>query len=232
MSVLQRSLPLNDQKIILKEFETNWEDMEKGMQDDIQLYDLSVSRSDFKVCDDVLPVIVYLAGYCSYAVVKKMKCNHCKDLVTCADGEIPDSHNYIDAVSRGSLMHPDAITTNVVMYNYIIINKLTRHPHFLQTVNQRKVANKITLNALADDDGYFPVDSCDAGHSAERIVHMIVWASTNALINNYCSKENNNLIANKVNSGKKRKLETLTQATKKQSTGSVTNTVCSRNIIL
>ena len=30
----------------------------------------------------VLPVILYLAGYCCYVVFKKIKCNSCKDLIS------------------------------------------------------------------------------------------------------------------------------------------------------
>ena len=213
MSVLQRNLPLNDQKVVLKSFETNWDGMEKALQSDILSYNITVSESDIEKCKDVLPVIVYLAGYCCFAIFKKMKCKYCRNLVTCGndDEEMPDSHSYIDAVSRGSLMHPDTATTNIVMYNYIVINRLTKHPHFLQNANQRNIASHITLNNLADDDALLPFDCCDAHHSSEKIERMIVWASTNTLLNNFCSKENNILAANKANLGKKRKLDTLTK---------------------
>ena len=144
---------------------------------------------------------------------------HCKDLITCANEDMSESHNYIDAVNRGSLMHPDSVTTNIVMYNYIIIEKLTKQPHFLHTLNQRRTACKITLDILVNDEINFPMELCEGGHNLEKIVNMIVWASTNTLFNNYCSKENNILAANKANAGKKRKLETLTQSKsgKKQS---------------
>lgn len=113
-------------------------------------------------------------------------------------------------------MHPDVVTTNIVMYNYIVINKMTKHPNFHQLSNQRIAATTITFNILADEDALFPEDLCASGHSTEEVTKKILWASTNAMLNNYCSKENNCLAENKmVMTGKKRKLETLTKPVKK-----------------
>lgn len=93
---------------------------------------------------------------------------------------------------------------------------MTQNPHFDKLTNQRIAATTITLNILADDDALFPVDLCESGHHTEELEKKNVWASTNALLNNYCSKENNCLAANKMrNSDKKRKLETLTKSGKK-----------------
>lgn len=221
MSVLQRSLPVHNQRVILKHFETNWEDMERNSHlGDMEKFCITVSESDITQCQKVLPVIVFLAGYCCYAVFKKTRCNDCKSLVTCSsDDDLPESHNYIDGISRGSLMHPDPVTTRIVMYNYIVINKMAQDPQFHKIINQRIVASEVTLNILADDDALLPEDSCHAGHNTEKIEKMIVWASTNALMNNYCSKENNAIAERKTtNTGKKRKLETLSNsATEKSS---------------
>ena len=38
---------------------------------------------------------------------------------------------------------------------------------------------------------FFYVDTCGEGHSIEKIQRMFVWSSTNAPLNNFCSKENN-----------------------------------------
>ena len=70
MSLLQKNLPFHDQKVVLKDFHTNWDDMDV-LHGDEQLHDVSVSSSDFQKCNDVLPVIVYLAGYCCIAIFKK-----------------------------------------------------------------------------------------------------------------------------------------------------------------
>lgn len=107
-------------------------------------------------------------------------------------------------------MHPNPITTDIVMYNYIIINKMAKDPYFHKVSNQRLLASSVTLKILGDHDALLPVDSCHAGHSGDTIEKWVIWASTNALLNNYCSKENNLLAETKAsNTGKKRKLETL-----------------------
>lgn len=191
--------------------ETNWEGLEN--QDNLRVEDLGlldVTREDTEKCKDVLAVITYLAGYCCYAVCKKMKCLFCKDIVTCTDlaDTLPENHSYIQGLSRGSLLYPDDITTNIVMYNYIIINKLAKNPLFIHSMNQRNLATELTLNALAEDDALFHSDVCGGGHSTEKVEKMIIWASTNALLNNFCARENNSIVANK-DVQKNRKLKTL-----------------------
>lgn len=140
-----------------------------------------------------------------------MKCSFCKDIITCTDSveNIPDNHIYIKGISRGSLLYPDDIVVNTILYNYIVINKLTQHPEFLKSANQRNVATQISMDVLVDADIFFQNDCCDAAHSTQKIIKMLVWASSNALLNNYCTKENDAINQNK-KSGKKRKLQTLT----------------------
>ncbi len=148
MSVLQLSLPLNNQNVNLKNFdETNWDDMERNCKLDLHKITIDVSENDIKRCKEFLPVVTYLAGYCCYAVYKKLKCNFCKDLITCKESEdtfLPDNHNYIQGISRGSLMYPNNCTTNIVLYNYILITKLTKHNFFHHSVNQRNLAMDIS----------------------------------------------------------------------------------------
>ena len=62
-------------------------------------------------------------------------------------------------------------------------------------MNQRKLSMYITLDVLANDELLFHLVSCDEGHSIEKIKNkkMIVWSSSNALSNNFCSTENHNI---------------------------------------
>ena len=85
-------------------------------------------------------VITYLAGYCCLAVSKKMKCEFCKDLLSNNEDihSLPDNHNYIQGISRDALLYPDDSVVNIVMYNYIVITKLTKYSEFAKSVNQRK----------------------------------------------------------------------------------------------
>ena len=69
------------------------------------------------------------------------------------------------------------------------------------------------LSILKEDEAHFQLEQCENGHQLEKIERMIVWASTNSLLNNYCQRENDSIHAKKVNgfSEKKRKLKTLTK---------------------
>ena len=67
-------------------------------------------------CREVLPVIVYLAGYCCYVVFKKIKYDSCKDLISGSDNleEIPEINSYFfvgGGINRGSLfLYPNDTT--------------------------------------------------------------------------------------------------------------------------
>ena len=172
-SVLKQSLPFHNQNVVLKNFEvTNWEELKKCEQLDLCVcnLDVSVCEKGIDNCNDILLVMVYLAGYCCFAVLKKLKCNSCRSMITCSDTgeEIPESHSYTDRISRWSLLHPASITASIIMYNYIVINKLLELPVFCNATNQGTLAKEMTLIALADDDAFFPQESCDSDHNTER----------------------------------------------------------------
>ena len=110
----------------------------------------------------------------------------------------PDINSYFQGINRGSLLYPNDVTTNLVLYNYIVINELVKNPSFLHSMNQRKLSMYITMDVLANDELLFHVDSCGEGHSIEKIEKMIVWSSSNALFNNLCRKENDNITCKKL----------------------------------
>lgn len=216
MSVLKLCLPINDKKVILSNLdEINYENVKEDEVTEIgSCYaNLDVSKEDIDMCEEVMPVIVYLAGYCCHSVLKKMKCNACRDMITCVNSgeDVLENHSYIAGINRGSLIYPDSVTANMVMYNYIVIQKLVQLPAFRNAVSQRNVATQLTLSALTDADLLFASDMCDNGHSTEKIEYMVVYSSTNAILNNYCNKVNNITTTNRLNKnvGTKRKLQTL-----------------------
>ena len=118
--------------------------------------------------------------------------------------EIPEINSYFQSINRGSLLYPNDTT---VLYNYVIIEKLIKIILFFHSVNQKKLAMLKTLNVLVDYELLFNVDTCDEGYNIEKIQRMFVWSSTNTLLNNFCSKENNNITSKKLS--KKRKLQTF-----------------------
>ena len=145
-------------------------------------------------------------------MVKKIKCDYCKDLLTCHEDieNLAENNLYIQGISRGALLYPDDAVVNIVLYNYIVITKLIEKPEFTKSLYQRNLATEISLNVLLDNDAFLPLNNCENGHCIGKIQKMILWASTNALLNNFCSRENDRLVAEKSEkSGKKRKIQTL-----------------------
>ena len=69
---------------------------------------VDVKEDDVK-CREVLPVILYLVGYCCHAVFKKIKYNCCKDLISRRDNveEIPEINSYFQGINRGSHLYPN-----------------------------------------------------------------------------------------------------------------------------
>ena len=193
-----------DTKFFLEE--PNWDEMAGQQGLNIYKFDVDVSDKDIKECKKVIPIIYYLAGYCCYAVFKKNKCTSCKALITGAGSEIPEINSYFQGINRGSLLQPNDITANFILYNYVVINKLTKDASFLRVENHRKIAMHITLDILAESDFLFHIDTCDEGHNMEKIEKMLLWSSTNSLLNNFCNKENDS-ITNKKTLNKRRKLQ-------------------------
>ena len=105
--------------------------------------------------------------------------------------EISEINSYFQVINRGSLLYPNDTTINFVLYNFVVIDKLEKNHSFLHSVNQRKLAMHIILNVLADYELLFNVDTCDEDYNIEKIQRMFVWSSTNALLNNFCNRENN-----------------------------------------
>ena len=67
LSVLKLSLQLNKQyiKIDLKNLEDpNWDEVTEKQKLDVNKFIIDVKEDDLNKCREVLPVILYFAGYC------------------------------------------------------------------------------------------------------------------------------------------------------------------------
>ena len=143
-SVLKLSLPLNQQyiKIDLKNLqESNWDEVTEKQKLDVYKFKIDVKEDDVNKCRDILSIIVYLVGYCCYAVFKKIKCNSCKNLISWRDNveEIPEMYSYFQGINRVSHLYPNDTTTNFVLHYYVVIGKLIKNNSFPHSVNQRKL---------------------------------------------------------------------------------------------
>lgn len=101
LSVLK--LTMNNSSISLSDFSIDWEDCDSGECNVVHILE-PLTIDDVSSTDGVLPVVVYVAGYCCYSICKKLSCSDCKTLLTCAEGNVDELHNsYIQGISRGSL---------------------------------------------------------------------------------------------------------------------------------
>ena len=132
------------------------------MNNGIEL-DFSVMSHDLNETDEDLPLIIYIAGYCCYSVIKKLKC-YCKDILVLYDlDDLPSAYDYLKSVDRGHLLYPSNISQTAVKQNLIIFNHLSQNSSFLNTMNKRNILVNLTLESLVSEEGVY--DECLNGHS-------------------------------------------------------------------
>ncbi|GBM48822.1 hypothetical protein AVEN_18756-1, partial [Araneus ventricosus] len=173
--------------------------------------DIEVSNSDIDKVADSLPVITYLAGYCSHSAHKNVKCYKCrKKLLTDKEMDV-DNFKLIKSCDRGGLLYPSEFVTNIVLHIYIVTQKLISEKYelqFLKVQNQRNLVMKLVEELLMSKDMWdFSVCSC--GYTFEKVIAKIMKSATNTLLNNYCKIKNDKQKGSKTK--KKRKLETLSE---------------------
>lgn len=145
-------------------------------------------------------------------LLKKLKCALCKDkLVVEKVMDTDTSHRLIRNLDRGGLLYPQTEVVNAVLYNYIIVKKLISKDYekcFSNVTSQRLVAINLTVNVLSERECFSTWDDSEIHHSSEEVIKMVIWASTNTLLNNYCKLKNDLCCSNRKTS-KKRKLATV-----------------------
>ncbi|KAL3181048.1 hypothetical protein MRX96_037108 [Rhipicephalus microplus] len=105
---------------------------------------------------DVIPVLVYVAGYCIYSTLRRLKCEKCRDVLT-IDKEVTVSvedpkYELVKELDRGGLVHPSIFAVNAVAHSYAVVEELSRRDDFLTIPNQRQVATDLTVDLLTEDE--------------------------------------------------------------------------------
>lgn len=180
-------------------------------------FDLIYTEEDFNMIQPQLPIFTYLAGYCARVVLKRVKCDICKKFLVLDKhlnfANLEENFNFIKNVDRGGLLYPHSDLVNVIMLNYITINKLisTNHENkFLKCKAQRELVICLTLNTVEEHDFFLSEFYCPSlKHTDFNILRLLIKTSTNIFLNNYMKKKNN-IISINSDGKKRRKLETLT----------------------
>lgn len=169
-------------------------------------FDITVTDSDIEKKSSRLPAVTYVAGYCAHAALKKLLCASCRDNLVIEGAEVGIEENaLIASMTRGGLKFPQAVVVNAVLVTEIVLDKL-RSPQFsaqFLSLPKQKEALVALVSAVLDD--VEDLDVCDYGHTPHEVMHIVLSAATNTMLNNLCKVENNKLIAKKG----KRKLETV-----------------------
>ncbi|XP_055928711.1 uncharacterized protein LOC129959843 [Argiope bruennichi] len=137
----------------------NWEEFEKSISEKLPVFNILLTEEDFKKSEDVLPVLVYLGGYCVHTVLKKLKCSICKKFLT-NEKELDCSTSLIQNLSRGKLLYPKKCIVNYL-------------------------AAEIIFNSLVNEEQIHDYGECISGHKPENVYRMIIWSAVNSLLNNY-----------------------------------------------
>ena len=104
-----------------------------------------------------------------------------------------DAMKFTVHLDRGGLKYPQKLVVDLVLLNSAVISKLTSEQYinfFLNETNQRNVALNVTKNVLVSNEFNFWND-CQNNHKAQTLVDMILYTSTNCLLNNFCKNKNN-----------------------------------------
>jgi hypothetical protein len=170
--------------------------------------EIILQENDFEQVHHEMPVITYLAGYCCYKILRKIKCEFCKSgLVYDQQLIVEENYNLIKNLNRGGLSFPVDIAVRVVLISYVLFNKLleSHEDTFLSIGNKKNFVINLVFNywQLHESEHYCLNINCE-NHTHESILKLIITSTTNTLLKNYCGKSNDKLGKNT-----KRKLDTV-----------------------
>ncbi|KAL3177151.1 hypothetical protein MRX96_009850 [Rhipicephalus microplus] len=148
-----------------------------------------VSSETLSKIQEVLPILVYVAGYAVYATLKRLNCAKRKDVLT-VDKTITVSaaHEHYDLVKqldRGGLLYPSMFALNAVAHCYVVVEKLATQPELLLMREQRQVVTELTLHLLANEEPAIVDTSlltvCCGGLDSRLIAALSISALVRAL---------------------------------------------------
>lgn len=154
-------------------------------------FNVSVNDKDISDIGDQMSIILYLAGYCTHTLLKRLKCEECLQYLTIEkELAVDPKFNYIHTCDRGGLKYPEINVVNAVVHNFVIIKKIVggdQEKSFLKCSNQREVVIDICIKILHNKD--MSLMTCNK-HNPVVVLKQILRSSTNILLKNYCKTKN------------------------------------------
>ena len=135
-----------------------------------------------------MPIFIFVGGYCIHKIIKKQCCTSCLKIhIYDKNLDLHVHYNFVKNLDRGQLKFPKEHIVNVVLYNYVIINKLFSkfQAEFLKIQDHRKIVMSITTSILDENDLLRYGEVCEILHNTKDVLMKIFWTSTNILLNNF-----------------------------------------------
>ena len=137
---------------------------------------MEITAADLEQSSEHLPAITYVAGHC-HAINKKLKCDSCKQCITCPVGDVDNIENtLIGEITTGGLLCPclEVVHISMLSYAIVFVNQLAPQKAFLNCRYQRKLVTECTVNALQSEDVLFMHQpNRPNGQSAEKIMKIV-----------------------------------------------------------
>lgn len=175
----------------------------------LEEFDIEVTDEDYDAKAANLPAITYVAGYCAHAAFKKLSCMACKESLMLDDDIEVEGGELIKSMTRGGLKFPQPAVVNAVVTAEIVLDKLRSEEHatkFHAVPNQKEALSALTHDVINDNVDF---DMCENGHNPQLVMHYVLSAAANTLLNNLCKRKNDQLVAEKAAKEKEQKLKTL-----------------------
>ncbi|KAH9377349.1 hypothetical protein HPB48_011071 [Haemaphysalis longicornis] len=126
-----------------------WEDLDRDEGAARANYNVVVTQDTLCKMTDIIPVLVYVAGYSVYSNLRKLKCEKCRDIlaidkVVTVSVEDPN-YDLVKELDRGGLVHSSIFAVNAVAHSYAVVEELSRRDDFLTIPNQHEMATDLTV---------------------------------------------------------------------------------------
>ncbi|KAH9384870.1 hypothetical protein HPB48_026900 [Haemaphysalis longicornis] len=160
-------------------------------------FEIELTDQDYDMKVPNLPAITYVAGYCAHAAFKKLSCMACKESLMLDDDIEVEGGELIKSMTRGGLKFPQPAIVNAVVTAEIVLDKLRSEQHaqqFHALPNQKEALLALTHDLINNNVDF---DVCENGHSPQLVMHYVLSAAANTLLNNLCKRKNDQLVVEK-----------------------------------
>ena len=177
-----------------------------GLFDDIDI------ETHIDSMENIVSSLVYIGGYICFKLEQSLKCAMCislfrreKNLILEASKEFELIH-YLD---RGKLKYPSDYLLKIVIYCYIIFNRLVSKAnerfYLGNNIKQKMTLVYVTEIFLMKENIINDCETCNCGNNNKNLVKKCLIKCANIFIGNYIKNKNNQELCYKNTQQRKRR---------------------------